>query len=259
MDGKLLIEVTRDIPSGKIIEMDFELPQASEKDLEDSNINLTKNSIKKNIKNKKMENDTKMNDENEQPETKPEKDMEENEEQPEEKDKDMKTTKEGAAPEYESEERKKLLEEDENESNPKKKTDMALAEVISSNNDLRAENEALKTQIKDMLPIVNRMKQEYETKDVQDFNELKEVLVKEPYSVPEKTLEGKELTWLRDQKDFLDGLPMVQDFISKQPISHEDVPRMMDFEAKIEDPIDAIFNGAQTDFQKKHDFMEVDD
>lgn len=233
MDGKLVL---KHIKTGKVIEMDF-----------DTNQNLPKNNQKKNIKNK-IEKDTKMENE-EKPEEKQEDDMEEKEE-------DMKTTKEGQAPEYESEERKKLLEEDENEMNPKKKKDMALAEVISSNNDLRAENEALKEKINDMLPFINRMRDEYKVKDTKDFEDLKQILLKEPYKVPEAKMEGKDLAWLREQKDFLDSLDFVQDFINKQPVSHEDVSKYMDFNTKIEDdPIEAIFSTAQNDFKTKHDFL----
>ena len=180
--------------------------------------------------------------------------IEEDTVEPTEEEKDMKTTDEGEAPPYEKEEKEPLLEE-ENESKPKKKD---LVEIpIKTFEDLQQRIVQLEESAKRSEDLLSKYKEENEVKEAKDFEELAAVLEKEPYSVPKETIEGKDLAWLKDKKDFLDSLPMIQDFFKEKALTHEDVNKyLFDFEPQSQDPMDLVFNDAQQKGKIALDFIK---
>ena len=169
----------------------------------------------------------------------------------------MKTNDEGEAPPYEKEKKEPLLEE-EDEQNPKqaKKKKDTVEIPIETYEDLIKRMEDMETNAKKNEPLLSKIAKETESKDAKDFEDLQEVLQKEPYEVSKEKIEGKDLAWLRDKKDFLDSLPMIKDFYENEPITHEDVNKhLFDFEPIQDDPVGEIFNKTQMRTKRTLDFL----
>jgi hypothetical protein len=173
----------------------------------------------------------------------------------------MKTTDKGAAPSYEKEDKKPLLEENADETapnQPTKKKD-TIEVPIETMEDLLKRMDDLESKAKENEPMLTKIAEDNKAKDAKDFEDLQESLQKEPYNVPKDTIEGKDLAWLKDKKDFLDSLPMIQDFIREQPLTHEDVNKhLFDFESPQNDPLAEVFSRAQQDFKRANDFGDGD-
>ena len=241
MDGKLVL---KHIETGKIIEMDF-----------DTNKNLTKNEIKKNIENK-IKSDTTMSEENKETETKTEDKTDLTEDSKKEIDGQVvDTPAEGDDDDIEGKIKGDPYQDDDKKKGErftKKKDDMEETFTMKEVQDLI--NKTMKGTLEPLQKDLSDYRKDKEAKDTKEAKNILDLLQVEPYKLPFETIKDLTLEQLRTRKDVYDQLPMVQDFVSENKhITHEDVNKYaFDMNPERTDFRDDALQGALNKFKKDH-------
>lgn len=153
---------------------------------------------------------------------------------------------------YNQEEKfKKEANGDPSKDQKKEKKKMDMDDVLATLQSLVVKFDTVEKQLQERDKSIEFLLQEKKTQEQNKAHDLREILSQAPYNIPMEDMKEIPLEKLKEQKAFIDKMPMVKDFRdemesnafeehynNKARITHEDVTKV-DFSSMNDQPIDA--------------------